>query len=232
MGQRFTVSFVVSVAALSVAGAFACGHGGGDADTADDANTPQPNQDQVWSFSDEVADLAGADPSDGGDLDQLPGANGPDPDAGPPPNSPPPNMPAGWETFTATECGVTVWLPHHAKDHPNAKTNTHSYRYHIEGQPDGAYLIQCTHSPAGAGPWMSAVQKRLAKRGTISSTTPVTLPNATGSELKIDLSTGGEAQARLLVTSKGEEILLFTAIEKRLWSQSDADAFMQSAQIQ
>jgi hypothetical protein len=231
MGQRFAASVVVSVAALGFAAAVAC-HGAGEdgSDTADNANTPQPNQDQAWAFSDEVAVLAGNEMEDGS-IEELPGANGPD-DAGAAAATATsaPNMPAGWETFNAAACGVTVFLPHKAKDHPTA--NTHSYRYHIAGQPDGAYLVQCTHYAGGADHWMSAVRKRLAKRGTISSETAVTTTNATGREIRIDLTTGGSGEARLLVTNKGEEILLFVATEKPFWSQSDADAFVQSAQIQ
>ena len=232
MGQWVRGSVVVSTIALGmgIAAAVACGHSGDGSDTADDANTPQPNQDQAWAFAEEVADQAGQDPSDGGNLDQLPGANGPDPDAGPPPNTKPAGMPAGWMVFPATACGVSVWLPHHAKDHP--KGDTHSYRYHLEGQPDGAYLVQCTHAANGAGAWMDSVQRRLAKRGTITSNTSVSVAGASGRELKVDMNTGGSAQARLLLTSKGEEILMLVVTDKQLWIQSDADAFMQSLQVQ
>jgi hypothetical protein len=231
MGQWVTGSVVVSTFALGlgIATAVAC-HGGGDAENADDANTPQPNQDQAWSFAEEVADQAGADPSDGGNLAELPGANGPDPDAGPVASSKPAGMPPGWMVFDATACNVKVWLPHHAKDHP--KGDTHSYRYHLEGQPDGAYLVQCTHAPNGAGAWMDSVQRRLAKRGTITSQTNVSVGGATGRLLKLDMQTGGTAEAQLLLTNKGEEVLMMVATDKALSIPPDADSFMQSAQFQ
>jgi hypothetical protein len=231
MAQRYTASLVVSVTALGLATALACGHGGDDPNTADNANVPQPTEDQAWSIAGDLESQDAADLPDGA-IDMLPGSAGPDPDAGPPPGTPPPGMPAGWETFVADACGVTVFLPHHAKDHPNPKTGTHSYRYHIGGEPDGAYLVQCTQSPAGAQAWLDASTRRLAKRGTISSQTQVSAgSNASGREIKLDLPSGGTLEARLLVTTSGKEILLLVAMGNKLWVQSDADAFLQSAQI-
>ena len=229
MGQWVTGSVVVSLSALGIAAAIACGHGGGDAQTPADVSAArgQANEEQSWAFADEASAIVGNEQADGA-LDDIAGANGPDPDAGPAPG-PPPGMPAGWETFKAEACGITVWLPHHAEDH--VKGTTHSYRYHVEGEPDGAFLVQCTPGSGGQA-WIGSVEKRLAKRGTITGTTPVSLPNATGVEVKVNMTTGGNGEGRILVTPKGQEILLFVATEKDLWSQSDADAFLQSAQIQ